>query len=610
MNAAAAPLYVVLIGHGSEDAFYLYDGVYGPQRILTPLELDGTLATLEGSLTGPALDQPILLVYGACHSGSLIDEVSAPGRVLISSSQADEISHRGVADPGDPLFIRDGEPFVTELFRGLREGATLKAAFEEAALFIEQFTGGAGGGEAPQNPLLDDNGDTLGSLRLELAFEPGFDGAVAHQTVLGFGANAAGDSVGWISAPHTVILAPGQGLSLTARGTESPSIGHTAWVEVKTPTFGGAEATSTGSGPGGNYAEFQQYLDLEVFTADNSDPADGNYTWASFGTAFDSPGTYKVYYFIKDGETEEISAYLLTTVYRQSAGNTAPPAVALTYPDNLATVSTATFFVWAPSIDPDGDAVTYRVEFATDAGFTQNLVVLAGVPGTHTQVPGLVDGRTYLWRVVPIDAFGASPSGALPTRTVTMNNSNPVIPGGISGQVRRAAGGQAVAGALVRVFRNGQLQVEVVSDALGEFFVPNLPRDTYQLQIVAAGFAPGFTVNITVFGGQATTTTTIDLPVYAGVIADVNLDGMVNALDATLINLYVLLGSNVNALNAILPPDVAPMQPQFADVNRVGGVTTLDATLVNLEQLMGKSGLNAYLVGKGLAISRSGEPLP
>lgn len=608
MNNAAAPLYVVLIGHGSDDAFYLYDGVYGPQRILTPLELDDALSTLEGTLEGPAIGQAINIIYGACHSGSFIDEVSAPGRVLITSSEADEISHRGVVDPGQSV-VRDGEPFVTELFRGLREGATLKAVFEEAALNIEQFTSGASG-EAPQNPLLDDNGDTLGSRRLQLTFEPGFDGAAAHQTVLGFGANAAGDSVGWVSASHTVILAPGQALSLTARATESPSIGHTAWVEVKTPTFGGAEVTSAGSGPENNYGEFQQFLDLEVFASDNSDPGDGNFTWANFGTTFDTPGTYRVYYYLKDGDTEEISAYLLTTVYRQSASNTAPPAVALTYPADAATVSTSSFFVWAPSIDPDGDAVTYRVEFATDAGFTQNVVLLEGAPGTFAQVPGLVDGRTYLWRVVPIDAFGASPGGALPTRTVSMNNSNPVIPGGISGEVRSAGGGQPIAGALVRVFRNGQLQAEALSDALGEFFVPNLPPDTYQVQIVAAGFAPGFTVNITVFGGQATTTTTIDLPVFVGITGDVNLDGAVTALDATLINLYVLAGGDVNALNAILPPDVAPMQPQFADVNRVDEVTTLDATLVNLEQLMGKPGLNAYLAGKGLAISHSGEALP
>lgn len=52
-----------------------------------------------------------------------------------------------------------------------------------------------------------------------------------------------------------------------------------------------------------------------------------------------------------------------------------------------------------------------------------------------------------------------------------------------------------------------------------------------------------------------------------------------------------------------------PFEPQLADVNRTGVINIVDATLINLEQLMGKNSLNNYLRNKDLALSYSGEPL-
>ncbi|MCP4644937.1 MAG: hypothetical protein GY851_31135, partial [bacterium] len=78
MTAAAAPLYVVLLDHGSEWSFYVYLDEYDETRLVTSFELDGYLDVLEGKLDGAALAEPRVVVYGACHSGSFIDHVSAP----------------------------------------------------------------------------------------------------------------------------------------------------------------------------------------------------------------------------------------------------------------------------------------------------------------------------------------------------------------------------------------------------------------------------------------------------------------------------------------------------------------------------------------------------
>ncbi|MBI3117914.1 MAG: carboxypeptidase regulatory-like domain-containing protein, partial [Candidatus Hydrogenedentes bacterium] len=593
--------------------FYVYRGAFGPGRVVTPQELDASLSLLEGSLVGEAALQDIHVVYGACYSGTFINQVSAPGRIIVTSSQPNELSHRGVADPEDPLQIRDGEPFITEYFRALREGNTAKAAFERAAAAIEEFTAStSSGGAVPQHPILDDNGDGAGSPRGSLFFEPGYDGALAHESVLGFGANAAGESVGWFFAPAVVVLAPGQALELEARATETPALGHTAWVEVKTPDFAGADPASTESGPEDDYGDFQQVLDLPAFQSDNTDPADGIFTWATtFGTTFDTPGTYKVYYYIKDGGTGETSAHLLTTVYRQSVVNTPPPVAPLVFPANNQTVSTQSFFVWEESVDPDGDHVSYRIEFATDSGFTQNLVRLDGIENTHTQVPGLVDGRTYYWRVVPIDAFGATPTAALPVRTVTLDNSNSENVGAISGTVLAQTCALAVEGATVKLYfaSQSQLQADAETDAHGEFVFPAIAPGTYDLVVQGEGFKTNHVNSIIVRTGDETLVSLAQLE-DGGIIGDVDSDGSINALDATLISLYLLFGQDACLLNENLPPDFNPFNPAAADVDLVEGVTSRDATLLNLQQLMGLGPLNAYLQVLAQPQSHAGEPVP
>ena len=209
MNSAAAPLYVVFLDHGGggeDPAFYLYSGSYDETRVITPTELDSYLDTLQDNLNPSAQDEDIVLVYGACYSGSYISTVSGEHRLIMTSTSPDEVSHRGVTDPDDG--IRDGEAFATELFRYAQAGKTLKESFELASEKIADYTAtasNAGTAEQLQHPLLDGNGDGSGTVGEALSYEPGEDGGRAHELVLGYGVNDP-DSVGWITVKQTVPL--------------------------------------------------------------------------------------------------------------------------------------------------------------------------------------------------------------------------------------------------------------------------------------------------------------------------------------------------------------------------------------------------------------------
>ena len=143
---------------------------------------------------------------------------------------------------------------------------------------------------------------------------------------LGISTNAAGDGVGWSNAASTIPASVATvDIDLFANATDTLA-SHAAWIEVKTPAYSG------GSIPTGGASDLQQEVSLLPFNADTPYPTDGAFTFNdNLGTTFDTPGTYKVYYFIKDGTTDIISSYVLTTVYRSAPANTAPDEVPVSY---------------------------------------------------------------------------------------------------------------------------------------------------------------------------------------------------------------------------------------------------------------------------------------
>ncbi len=574
MNAAPGPLYVVLIDHGAEDAFYVYSGSYNETRQITPTELDSYLDTLQSGLTGGAVDEDLVVVVGACHSGSFVDEVSGEHRIILTSTAPEEISHRGVKNPLNVNDVRDGEPFVTELFRNAKLGKPLKECFELASLQIEEFTlsktNGIGRAFEPQHPQLDDNGDGVSTARPDLSVVSGRDGAYAHEIILGFGANA-GEGAGWIDATRTLVVGPGESVELYARATETGGT-HPVWLEVKTPLYDGATVADP------TLPEFQQVLDLPQFDYEPgiSDLAQGIYRWSQFDTTFDTPGTYQVYYYIKTelpGGKEETSAHLLTTVYRLKAGNQPPSAVQLTYPEDGATVPTYSFFAWTESTDPEGDTVKYRVEFASDINFTQDLIAKSGVAGTFTQVENLPDGVTRYWRVLPVDQYGASPT-VNEVRTVVFNNNNPSVPGWATGTVTDEITGSGIAGVTVNCKRNGTVMGTALTNRSGEYFQGMLDAGFYTFEAEKTGYVSqtrmmqvneneGADVNFALRPENA--------PFKWG---EVSGDGITGTIDGSLSQRWVI---GLVESFPVAPEIEYPLFPPQADVSGDGAVRTDDA---------------------------------
>jgi len=70
MNGQPAPLYIIMVDHGMQDAFYLND------KTITPDELSSWLTTLEAGLIGQAVQEKIIIVIGSCYSGSFVPMLS------------------------------------------------------------------------------------------------------------------------------------------------------------------------------------------------------------------------------------------------------------------------------------------------------------------------------------------------------------------------------------------------------------------------------------------------------------------------------------------------------------------------------------------------------
>ncbi|MBT5269029.1 MAG: hypothetical protein HOL70_06235, partial [Candidatus Marinimicrobia bacterium] len=110
ISAVPAPLYIVMVDHGEPNAFYIgQKNATSNNETLTPNNLNNWLSNLEASLGAVALDEDRVVVVGACYSGSFVDELSKPGRTIVTSAANNERSYKGGKEPNG---VRDGEFFI------------------------------------------------------------------------------------------------------------------------------------------------------------------------------------------------------------------------------------------------------------------------------------------------------------------------------------------------------------------------------------------------------------------------------------------------------------------------------------------------------------------
>ncbi len=494
LAASAAPLYIILADHGSPGKFHLDVAGTPEEEYITDAELGQSVSILESSL-GKTEPNEIILIYGACYSGSVIPALSGTNRTIITSCAADEISYRGVdSDPNDGIILRDGEFFLMEFFRYAGRGDTLKDAFEQACAKTAEYTASrsnGGASDVPQHPQLDDNGDGVGATGI-LSPVAGEDGGRVHDMDLGIGMNA-GNTVSWFRVSPPVTLEAGGAIGTLVGETTGRAWaeGDAAWLEVKTPAYDGGEAAAPG------YEQFQRVARMAgPIAAGAVVPVGGDkyeVQWTQedltpYLGGFDTAGTYKVYYFLKDGDTGRAGAYLVTNIYVEKPGNRPPAPVGLLYPTDDITVSTSTFFAWNPAMDPDGDPVMYRLEISAENTFpVESTIVKDGIVDRIFQLEGaqeISDLTRYYWRVIPVDPYGAVPdTNAI--RTFTTDNSNSELPGAITGTVTSAETGEGVNEATLTLTPTS---LQGTSGETGAYFLGELPQDVYTLTVSAPGY--------------------------------------------------------------------------------------------------------------------------
>lgn len=197
-NESPAPLYIIMVNHGGKEGDFYIDN--GNNEKITANDLSDWMNRFEEGLDAAALKQPRIAIIGACYSGSFIKSLSkAPtidnnsvvdaGRIIITSASAEEESYKG---PQEEYGIRSGEFFMEELFQQLGRGESLKTSFEYAVERTETLTHRDDANatepfydQAAQHPLLDDNGDRVGSNALFMGQNQ--DGQIAQNTYLGGG---------------------------------------------------------------------------------------------------------------------------------------------------------------------------------------------------------------------------------------------------------------------------------------------------------------------------------------------------------------------------------------------------------------------------------------
>ncbi len=419
----AAPLYIYMVDHGSPDLFHI-----GAETI-SPTELDQWMTTMENNLSSAMQDEIRYLVYGACYSGSFIPTLSSPGRIIVASAAADEESYKGpLEDDG----VRVGEFFIEEFLKQLERGYSFKDAFNTATELTETFTRVSDSqtdanqyfDTAAQHPLLDDNGDGVGSNLLD---DSSLDGLLSNDVYLGVGVsitNSALIPAEFLQVTETSFVTAGSN-SLTLYGiANNDGDVASAWIEVRRPN-------KVLVGQGGSI-QLEVDLDKSLMSFNSAENR-----WEASYNQFTDEGLYEVFYYVKDAKTDGISPAIRSVVYKQKSVNQPPTTVELLSPVEAEEIKTVSVFDWSDATDPDVDSVSYTLEIATDIAFTNDTIVLrqdglvASVAMVDDSTP-IPDSATLYWRVIAIDQFGETSVSAV--NSLTTNNTNGV-PGIIQGLV-------------------------------------------------------------------------------------------------------------------------------------------------------------------------------
>ncbi|MBF0159468.1 MAG: hypothetical protein HQL58_08070 [Magnetococcales bacterium] len=521
----AAPLYLVMVDHGSPETFYI--GKDNADGRVTSTDLANWLNKLDSKLaasgnTGKqALQEDQTVVLGSCYSGSFIDNLSRDeannkNRLVITSATGKEKSYRGATEADG---IQDGELFLQHLFQALGKGKTFYEAFASATRLTEGTPGIANNksnakdnlpqerlitkisDNAGQHPLLNDNGDKVGSN--ELSTQSSQDGGQAKDRVLGMTLASLNNSLEHQAqvaavAPTVYDIGTATTTLLWARdnsSTATPNAGA-AWVTILAPNA--QPASSSGN--------FQVSIDLPT---GNMNYNVAQQRWeinskdiAGFG-GFIQPGRYQLQYNLRDAETGEIATPVMGNIYKGKAGNSAPGAVTLQAPSATGEVSRVGLFNWSDAVDPNGDAVSYNLIISSDQAGSMVVYRQDNLELSRTVIDfnDLLEKGSYWWQVETVDFYGKRSASSVRAFSLTFQNDIPAI---LQGVVYNNSDYSTLAGATIKL--NGQVISNSESDgSLAALLASGsgtltIEKDGYKTKTVPLDKIGAGSVNQMVFG--------------------------------------------------------------------------------------------------------------
>lgn len=466
MNESPAPLYIIYVGHGKKETLFIY-----PDTVNAG-ELSDALNDLEFQLNTNAAEESIVVVLGANRSGSFINALSKAGtkRIIITSSDTEEVAYKGPLAPDET--IRHGDYFVYEFFKYAEKGRSLKKGYEVAAGKIATFTenengnglddDSAGNGQyfdkTAQHPLLDDNGDGIGTFK-SLSSTNGEDGALSSDLVIGMGTSTS--LLELTGVTDVVSLESGTSTpELFAKVNDITKV-DTAWVEIVSPNTSLKNDADTTE---------QQIINLPRFSYSDFDEAEEKYIWNNFSgndnfDNFVKAGRYEIFYFARDIDTGEITSLMESEVYKNKEGNIPPTSPDVISPTDGIEIAVAWTFDWEDSTDTDSNTaaygknknaeslsedVTYTFTISQSSTFDSIYYRQKGLTDSITTVDKtakLYDGEIYYWRVLASDADGG----------VTVGNAGSFLPkftnypGFVKGFIFDGNSNEKVSGATISV---------------------------------------------------------------------------------------------------------------------------------------------------------------
>ncbi len=153
-------------------------------------------------------------------------------------------------------------------------------------------------------------------------------------------------------------------------------------------------------------------------------------TWITSST-LSGTGNGQVIFNISNNEGQERSADVtfrygtqgrVLQITQQRSINLPPDAPILSSPaNNLSDANRLPTFRWKESKDPDGDKVTYRLEFGKDQTNFQNSISIQDT--VHNLSAYLDPNSSYYWRVIAKDSFGEETSSPIYTFTTGIKTS-------------------------------------------------------------------------------------------------------------------------------------------------------------------------------------------